>query len=247
MNRNVVIGIIVAAVIISIVGYAIGPYFTESSIDEALPDNVLVPPTVSEMEGEMTEMEGEMMEEMEGEMMEEMEGEMMEEMEGEMTEMEDAGETAENIEIETTAELEDAGETIAELEDIDAVEETGEGGQTEGVTQEVLPVTYSGTFVGVNDGVHNAEGMTRVLPLDDGSQILRLEDFHSTNGPDLYVYLSTDDKASDFVNLGDLKANSGNQNYEIPQGTDLEKYDKVLIWCKAFSVLFGSSVITADG
>ena len=61
--------------------------------------------------------------------------------------------------------------------------------------------------------------------------------FFSTNGPDLYVYLSTDKSASDFVNLGRLKGNMGNQNYEIPQGTDLERYGTVLIWCKAFSVL----------
>jgi hypothetical protein len=104
---------------------------------------------------------------------------------------------------------------------------------------------YEGVLVGVNDGVHNAEGQTRTIQLDDKSQILRLEEFKSTNGPDLYVYLSTDKEATDFVNLGRLKANIGNQNYEIPQGTDLEKYNKVLIWCKAFSVLFGSAELTA--
>lgn len=102
---------------------------------------------------------------------------------------------------------------------------------------------YSGAFVGVNDGIHNAEGQVVVFQLGDGSSILRLEDFKSTNGPDLYVYLSTDKTASDFVNLGRLKGNMGNQNYEIPQGTDLEKYHTVLIWCKAFSVLFGSAEI----
>lgn len=103
---------------------------------------------------------------------------------------------------------------------------------------------YTGAFVGVNDGIHNAEGRVVVIPLgDDGRSILRLEDFKSTNGPDLYVYLSTDKAASDFVNLGRLKGNMGNQNYEIPEGTDLEKYDTVLIWCKAFSVLFGSAEI----
>lgn len=103
---------------------------------------------------------------------------------------------------------------------------------------------YTGAFVGVNDGIHNAEGRVVVIPLgDDGRSILRLEDFKSTNGPDLYVYLSTDKAASDFVNLGRLKGNMGNQNYEIPEGTDFEKYDTVLIWCKAFSVLFGSAEI----
>jgi electron transfer DM13 len=99
----------------------------------------------------------------------------------------------------------------------------------------------SGSFIGVNDGIHNAEGTAKVVPLkQEDTNILRLENLKVTNGPDLYVYLSTDKSASDIVNLGKLKANNGNQNYNIPVGTDLTKYDTVLIWCKAFSVLFGS-------
>jgi hypothetical protein len=100
---------------------------------------------------------------------------------------------------------------------------------------------FLGEFVGVNDGIHNAEGMAKVIQLDDASMILRLENFKATNGPDLYVYLATDNSASDFVNLGRLKGNIGNQNYDIPAGTDLSKYHTVLIWCQAFSVLFGSA------
>ncbi len=99
----------------------------------------------------------------------------------------------------------------------------------------------SATFVGVNDGIHHAEGQAKIIPLSDNSNILRLEDLRVTNGPDLYVYLSTDKGASDFVNLGKLKANNGNQNYNIPSDTDLSNYNTVLIWCKAFSVLFGSA------
>src|SRR5918999_143885 len=106
---------------------------------------------------------------------------------------------------------------------------------------EDISTTYSGTFVGVNDGIHNAEGMAKVIRLDDSNMILRLENFKATNGPDLYVYLATDKSASDFVDLGRLKGNIGNQNYEIPEGTDFSRYDTVLIWCKAFSVLFGSA------
>jgi len=104
---------------------------------------------------------------------------------------------------------------------------------------------YSGTFEGVGDGIHDVKGESRALFLDDGRDVLRLENFKSTNGPDLYVYLSTDTEATDIVNLGALKANIGNQNYEIPDGTDLEKYNHVLIWCKSFSVLFGSAELTA--
>lgn len=106
---------------------------------------------------------------------------------------------------------------------------------------EETSTAYAGTFVGVNDGIHNTEGQAKVIKLGDGSNFLRLEDFRSTNGPDLYVYLSTDKGNSDFVNLGRLKGNVGDQNYKIPDGTDLSQYDTALIWCQAFSVLFGSA------
>ena len=102
-------------------------------------------------------------------------------------------------------------------------------------------ILRTGSFVGVGDGIHNAEGIAKVVPLQDGSNILRLENLHVTNGPDLYVYLATDKTASDFVSLGKLKANNGNQNYDIPSETDLTRYDTVLIWCRPFSVLFGSA------
>ena len=99
----------------------------------------------------------------------------------------------------------------------------------------------SGGFQGAGDGIHNASGKATVLYLEDGSAVLRLENFRVTNGPDLYIYLSTDRSASDFVDLGRLKANSGNQNYELPDGVDLSKYHNVIIWCKSFSVYFGGA------
>jgi hypothetical protein len=105
-------------------------------------------------------------------------------------------------------------------------------------------VLVTGSFVGAGDGIHNAEGIAKAIPLQDGSSILRLENLHVTNGPDLYVYLSPDKGASDYVNIGKLKANNGNQNYEIPLGTDLSRYDTVLIWCRPFSVLFGSAELS---
>ena len=104
--------------------------------------------------------------------------------------------------------------------------------------------TNEGTFVGAGDGIHNAEGIAKIIPLQDENKVLRLENLKVTNGPDLYVYLATDKAASDFVDLGRLKGNIGNQNYDVPLGTDLTKYDTVLIWCKLFSVLFGSAELT---
>ena len=60
----------------------------------------------------------------------------------------------------------------------------------------------------------------------------------------IYMFIYTGNDASDIVNLGRLKGNIGNQNYEIPIGIDLAKYNTdntVLVWCKAFSTLFGSA------
>ncbi len=104
--------------------------------------------------------------------------------------------------------------------------------------------TWTGTFVGAGDGIHNAEGVAKILAVSDGNmehRILRLENFKSTNGPDLYVYLSKDSRSIDdgYIELATLKGNIGNQNYNIPDDVNLEEYSHVLIWCKQFSVLFG--------
>ena len=107
-------------------------------------------------------------------------------------------------------------------------------------TANVSTITTN-SFVGAGDGFHNAQGLAKVIPLKNEQSILRLENFKSTNGPNVHLYLATDRTASDFIDLGRLKANNGNQNYNIPAGTDLAKYNMALIWCKDFSVLFGSA------
>lgn len=88
--------------------------------------------------------------------------------------------------------------------------------------------------------LHPADGYVRVFE-DEGTQYLRYEELHTINGPDLFVYLATDDDASDFINLGRLKATNGNINYAIPEGTDLDTYSHALVWCRAFGVLFNSA------
>lgn len=112
------------------------------------------------------------------------------------------------------------------------------------VVESDTKIILTGNFIGVGDGIHNAEGMSKVLAVNDGKtehRILRLENFKSTNGPDLYVYLSKDARSiSDgYIELGRLKGNIGNQNYHIPDDVNLDEYSYALIWCKQFSVLFG--------
>ena len=109
------------------------------------------------------------------------------------------------------------------------------------INQSTQNTDLIGNFIGVGDGIHNAEGKAKILTLSNGSQILRLENFKSTNGPDVHLYLSNNKQANDFIDLGRLKANNGNQNYKIPMDIDFNHYGYVLIWCKPFSVLFGSA------
>ena len=94
---------------------------------------------------------------------------------------------------------------------------------------------------------HETTGTVRVVQAD-GKSFLRLEDFTTSNGPDVVVYLSAAPASgpehlfgTEPVNLGSLKGNKGNQNYEIPAGTDLTKYKTVVIWCKRFNVAFGAA------
>ncbi|MBC7894297.1 MAG: DM13 domain-containing protein [Cytophagaceae bacterium] len=114
------------------------------------------------------------------------------------------------------------------------------------------PVALSkGTFRGVH---HDTKGTATILKLTSGDRVLRLTDFETSNGPDVRVYLVAAPDAADnetvtkagFIELGAMKGNRGDQNYEIPATVDLARYQTVTIWCKRFSVNFGSAALTAS-
>jgi len=67
---------------------------------------------------------------------------------------------------------------------------------------------------------------------------LRFENLKTINGPDLRIYLGAALNADDVVDLGPIRATEGSVNYLIPKDTDLSKYKNVMIWCRAFGVLF---------
>ena len=73
---------------------------------------------------------------------------------------------------------------------------------------------------------------------ENGKKLIRFENFETVNGPDVNIYLSSDLTNEDFIDLGDIKATRGNVSYKIPEGVDLDKYNKVLVWCVTFKVLF---------
>ena len=110
-------------------------------------------------------------------------------------------------------------------------------------SEPTTPADFSGTFV---DGEKNYQtsGNIKTVTADD-ALYLRFEDFQTTNGPDLFVYLVEPGKeTADGIRLGALKGNQGDQNYVLPKDVDLTKYSRVVIWCRAFDADFGTGDLT---
>lgn len=110
-------------------------------------------------------------------------------------------------------------------------------------------VLAEGAFVSQE---HPTAGTVRVLALPDGSRVLRVEGFSTSDGPDVHVWLSdavadADWHAYDdgrYVPLGELKATDGNHNYVIPADADLTGLRSAVIWCDRFNVAFGSAALS---
>ena len=120
-------------------------------------------------------------------------------------------------------------------------------GTAAGTAESVL---LQGRFHGV---AHRTQGTAAVYQLAGGRRVLRLTDFETSNGPDVRVNLVAAADASDsrtvtkagFVELGRLKGNIGDQNYEVPAELDLGRYRAVTIWCKRFAVNFATAPLAA--
>ncbi len=104
----------------------------------------------------------------------------------------------------------------------------------------------SGSFV---SDAHETMGMAEVVKGKNGKHFLRLSNFKTSNGPDVHVVLvakemvsgTQDVNDSETIDLGSIKGNIGDQNYELPAEFKAEKYKSVSIWCKRFGVNFGSA------
>ena len=110
-------------------------------------------------------------------------------------------------------------------------------------------ILVKGEFRGL---AHETKGAATVHQLPDGTRVLRLSQFETSNGPDVHVYLVAAEVAKDnatvkeagFIDLGSLKGNKGDQNYDLPSGADLNKYKSVSIWCARFGVNFGAATLS---
>jgi Electron transfer DM13 len=114
--------------------------------------------------------------------------------------------------------------------------------------QEKAQIVETGTFHGK---VHMTSGRATIYKEADGRLVLRLTNFKTSNGPDVHVVLIAAKDAADDANflksntekveLGVLKGNEGDQNYDIPAGTDLGKFRTVSIYCERFNANFGAA------
>lgn len=115
------------------------------------------------------------------------------------------------------------------------------GGESQAAAQGNIRVA-SGRFASI---AHESRGKAAVVELAGGARKLTLSNFETDPGPDLRLYVSTGDPASgdlgDFRDLGALKGNVGNQQYDLSVGLNVERYSTVVVWCRAFSVAFTSA------
>ena len=100
---------------------------------------------------------------------------------------------------------------------------------------------------------HPGSGTARVLRLQDGTRVLRLDQLDVENGPDLRVLLTeAGPRASDgsyrhdYTDLGALKGNLGDQNYAVPAGVRLDRYRAVVIWCRRFTYAFAAAPVSVS-
>ncbi|WP_017595358.1 DM13 domain-containing protein [Nocardiopsis potens] len=146
-----------------------------------------------------------------------------------------------------------AGGRAAPSEGAEAAEPTGaDGGMEEAPAEGAGPeetgpeVLAEGEFVSQE---HRTSGTAEVIELADGTRHVRLEGLATSDGPDLYVWLTDQEAGGDWfkyrdgrhLDLGELKGTHGDANYAVPADADIDGTASVVIWCDRFSVAFGSA------
>ena len=97
---------------------------------------------------------------------------------------------------------------------------------------------FSGTF---NSGPYGAVTGSAKIYFQNNRYILALENFNSSNGPDLHVYISKEVQPVNYIDLGRLQSVSGNQQYQLNGNINFSEYKYALIHCRQYNHLFGSA------
>jgi len=224
-RRNLIIAAVVLAVLAApVVWWLASPLFRTDAVDEDFPFDVPTTAEIEEMTAEEAETIANELADKAMEMADEMTDEQMDVLETQINEL---------------AEKMPDSEMDEEMPEMETeTEETAEA------ADEWL-VAAQGMFRDA-DPFHTGEGTATIFTQGDQS-ILRFEAFSVTNGPDLHVLLvenidgTSSGELGEYVDLGQLKGNVGNQNYELPADIDLSQYEGVMIYCMPFHVVFATA------
>jgi Electron transfer DM13 len=117
---------------------------------------------------------------------------------------------------------------------------TGSNGTTPPTTTPPQDATLllQGTFT---SGAHATSGTVKVYEDKNKNRTLVFENFKTDGGPDLRIYLAEDKAITNFIQITDKVNTNGSYTLSIPTSVDLKKQTTVVIWCRQFSVLFGSA------
>ncbi|MBT29022.1 DM13 domain-containing protein [Chondrinema litorale] len=109
---------------------------------------------------------------------------------------------------------------------------------TTGAATVVSETERRGTFAGLNS--YDVEGDFILEQKGSSLELTFSGNFSATQGPGLHVYLTNNNNSvSGGVDLGELKANSGAQTYEIEDTELFNAYSYIMIYCQPFGVPFG--------
>jgi hypothetical protein len=100
-----------------------------------------------------------------------------------------------------------------------------------------LTTLFTGTFA---SSAHTTTGTVKLAKDDTGKKFLVFDTFKTDAGPDLRIYLSDDLKATNYTEITN-QVTSGTFQLPVDAAINTDTKRKVLIWCKQFSVLFGSA------
>ena len=109
-----------------------------------------------------------------------------------------------------------------------------------GKAAEQARALLSGEFIQIN-ALHWGAGTATIYQWAEGQRTLQLTDFTAARGGDMRLYLSRDPQpletlqiGLDFLDLGRLKGNIGDQSYLLPAGHDLSIYKSAVVYCRQF-------------
>ncbi len=119
---------------------------------------------------------------------------------------------------------------------------------TSGGPQPIL----TGRFEGKSQ---ETSGRATIYKKPGGEEYLRLSDFTASNSADVHVVLARSDDQNlaedvgkgglESIDLGPLKGMQGDQNYDLPRATDLNKYDAVAVYSEQSHAVFGVAKLEA--